>query len=275
MTAAGAPRHLRGMTTDESQKSESTDELEDEEFEEASHSDEEEEFEAMPESRPRAANPLNSIRNLWIVISGLTFLLIVSMLFNKAPQRMALPADDPSIAAVKSVIEMEIAELNRQRAELNWPPLAGGGEDISAITDRLRKDAETLVSLIENNQTLSAEKDRLLTEKNVALIRSEQVRESLTTELARAQTHTDGTARLEADLSDALARANRLADELAGARKLIAELSEDTSSAEIETLKRRLDEVTRARDFFELRVQQLEASRQNKREEVEVVEEEN
>lgn len=257
------------MTSDPPQKPDPIREPEPETLDESFQEEVVVETEAMePAPRQRSAKEYQSIRNLWIVIGGLTFLLIISMLFNQAPERATVPADDPDVAAMRADLEMRRAELNRQRAELNLPPIAGRGEDLETITARLRKDADTLVSLIERSQQLVAEKDRLLTEKNVELIRSERIRESLTSELARSQTNPDDTARLRNDLSDALARANRLADELAGARELIEELSEDTSAAEIETLTRRLDEVTRARDFFELRAQQLEATRQNGRDEV-------
>ena len=251
------------MTTDKPQTPEPIEGLETDALEEPLHAAEVEELEPMPESRQRAAISTHSMRILWMVIGGLTLLLIVSLLLNRSPQRVPLPAGDPDVAAMQADLERHRSEINRQRAELNLPPLAGGGEDVHAITARLRKDADTLVLLIERSQQLIAEKDRLLTEKNIELIRSEQIRESLASELASAQSNTAGSTQLEDDLSNALARANRLADELSDARKLIAELSEDTSSAEIETLKRQLNEAVRARDFFELRVQHLQATRQN------------
>jgi len=257
------------MTTDEPQAQEPIDDFQDKGLEEippAGESDEPGELEPTPVPPRRAASLINSTRNLWIVIGGLALLLVISMLTSIVPKRTAVAAGDPELAALQADLEIRRAELNRQRAELNLPPLSGRGEDLATITGRLRKDAETLVSLIERSQSLIEEKDRLLTEKNIELIRAEQAREALHAQLADRQTDTTGTAKLQQDLSDALARANRLADELADARKLIEELSEDTASAEVDTLNRRLEEVTRARDFFELRVQQLEASRQSDRE---------
>jgi len=266
LTVAGAPHHLCGMTTDDPQMQEPIDDFQDEGLEEtlpAGEVDDAGEAEPVPETPKRAGGSTNTIRNLWIVIGGLAVLLVASMLSSIVPKRTAVIADEPELAALRADLEMRRAELNRQRAELNLPPLPGRGEDLETITERLRKDAETLVSLIERSRSLITEKDRLLAEKNMELIRSEQAREVLQSQLAERQAGASGTAELQSDLSDALARANRLADELADARKLIEELSEDTASSELDTLSRRLEEVTRARDFFELRVQQLEASRRD------------
>jgi len=218
----------------------------------------EESHHAPQPSAPR--RDLGSLRNLWMVIGGLAFLLILSMSVNLLPKKPTVAADDPDLAALRADLEMRRAELNRQRAELNLPPLVGRGEDVGAITARLRKDSETLVSLVDRYQQLVAEKDRVLAEKNMELIRSEQVRESLTAQLAREQVNTTGSAQMHSDLAEAQARARRLADELTEARAVIAELFDNSPAGEIETLKRQLDEAARARDFYKQRAEQLEAS---------------
>ncbi len=247
------------MTTDEPQTPDPVEEIEMEVATEAPEAGEVGELEeATPVEKPMSR--FHSVRNLWIAIAGLTFLLIVSMVFSRKPDSRAVAPDDPELAAMRADLETRRAELNRQRAELNLPPLIGQGEDAGEITARLRRDAETLISLMERYQQLVVEKDRALTEKNVELIRSEQVRESLTAELARAQVNTSGSARLQNELSDALARASRLADELADARRQIAELSKATSEDELELLGRRLEEVVRTRDFYQQRVRELEAA---------------
>lgn len=218
----------------------------------------------LPQHEPRKRSVLDfqSIRNLWIVIGALAFLLIVSMLWNQKPARVPVNPDDPDVAAMRAELNRQLAEFNRQRAEFNMPPLARG-EDVAAIAGRLRRDAETLISLVDHYQQLVAEKDRALTEKNVELISSERVRASLTTELARVQTNNTGTASLQAELSDALSRSNRLADELAEARAVIADLFENPPTNEIESLNRRLEEAARARDFYKERAEQLAAAARN------------
>ncbi len=221
-------------------------------------SDVESEIEAAPSQKIRSANWLRSVRNLWIVIGGLTFLLIVSMLMSRAPVSVPAPEGSPELAAMRAELEARRAELNRQRAELNLPPLAAQGENVDEITSRIRKDTETLISLMERYRKTAEDKDRLLTEKNISLIRSEQIRESLTAELARAHASTADSSQAQAELSTALARANRLADELAIAREMITDLSAPQDTSELESLRQRLEEANRARDFFEQRAMALE-----------------
>jgi len=271
LTGSGLPHHLRGMTTDEPQAPALMDETQVDAMDEIVQ---EESAEPTPEPRKRGGIDFQSIRNLWMVIGALAVLLIISMLWNHNAAQVAVDANDPAIVGLREELNRQLADLNRQRVEANMPPLAGWGEDVGAITARLRKDTETLASLVEHYQQLVTEKDRALTEKNVELVRSEQVRESLTTELGRVQANAAGTGQLQAEVSDALARANRLADELAAARKQIEELTANPPSVDIEMIERRLDEVTRARDFYKQRAEELEALRKNRDESVGEAEEE-
>lgn len=219
---------------------------------------------AIPAARqpatPSGVVPSQANRNLWIAVGVLTLLFFISILLRPGPGGTSpAPAEhDPDIAATRAEIEARRAELNRQRAEMNLPPLATRGEALEDITARMRKDGDTLISLIERSQQLLVEKDRLLTEKNVELIRSEQLREALSTELARAQVTNADATRMSDEVAAALARANALADELAAARRQIEELSANPPTDELDVMKRRLDEATRARDFFEQRAAELE-----------------
>lgn len=260
LTDGRMPHHVRGMPTDEPQKPEPAEEIENElpEDDEVVEETETSEIEEVPPARG-AASRFQSVRNLWIAIAVLTFLLIVSMIFNRPAASKAIDPDDPEIAAIKADMETRRAELNRQRAELNLPPLSGHGEDVAEITSRLRRDAETLVSLVERYQRLLADRDRELGEKNVELIRSVQIRDSLTAELGRASANTAGASNLQGELSEALARASRLADELADARRQIAALETQSQDEEIDLLTRRINEVTRTRDFYKDQVAELEA----------------
>jgi len=264
LTEGLMPHHVRGMPTDEPQTPEPAEEIENELSEESVVIEEPDTCEIEePPALMRGMSRLQSVRNLWIAIAVLTFLLIVSMIFNRPSASKAIDPDDPEIAAIKADMETRRADLNRQRAEMNLPPLAGHGEDVAAITSRLRRDAETLVSLVERYQRLLAERDRELTEKNVEFIRSVQIRDSLTAELARSQTNTAGASNLQGELSEALTRANRLADELADARRQIEALETQSQDEEIDLLTRRINEVTRTRDFYRDQVAELEARLRN------------
>lgn len=208
--------------------------------------------------KKRAANGSQSIRNLWIGVGGLAFLLILSMLAGKRPGEAAAPAGGADLAAMRAEVESLQAELNRQLAELDLPPLASQGEDPGVLTTRIRKDTDALIAMLEQARTAAADKDRLLTEKSRAFIESEKVRESLSAELARVQANSARNAEAEQEVTAALTRANRLADELAVAREMITELSAPQDNGELESLRQRLEEATRARDFFEQRALELE-----------------
>jgi len=210
-----------------------------------------------PPSAPAAA-PSQANLYLWITVGALALLFAASIVLRPPSGTQPISANDADIAATRAELEARRADVNRQLAELNLPTMMPRGEALEAITARMRKDADTLISLVERSQQLVAEKDRLLTEKNVELIRSEQLREALSIELARNQNTGADAARMADEVAAAAARANRLADELAAARQQIAELSTTQPDHQMESMQRRLEEATRARDFFELRAAELE-----------------
>lgn len=219
-------------------------------------------------NKRRSAKELQATRNLWIVIGGLAFLLIISMLMRpSAPPTAPASVSDSDLAAIRAELEMRRVEVNRHRAAEGKPPLPSRAEGTEEITARLRQDADTLVALIERYQEINAEKDREITEKNIEILRSEQRREALAAELGEARTKprqdAGASAQLQAELTEALERSNRLADELNTARQRIAELEDNPPSDEVDILHRRLDEAKRARDFFEQRSAQLEARFEN------------
>lgn len=216
-------------------------------------------------NRKRNLKELQTVRNLWIVIGGLTFVLIITMLLRPSPPppppaASSNPATD--YAVIRAELEMSLAEINRQRAEMGHPPLPSGTAGPSEITARLRQDAETLVALIDRYQRMISEKNREITEKNIEIIRAGQRNEELSIELEAARSAPAGdsgaAAQLEAELTEVLARSNRLADELAAARSQLAEMEANPPSDEVDILTRRLEEAKRARDFFEQRALQLE-----------------
>lgn len=210
----------------------------------------------------------NLVRVLGIAVVFLAGLLIFSLLLRSSggSNANATPNDDPRIAALRAELETRRNELNRERQSLNLPPLQGGGEAVDDISARLRKDAETLVALAGRAQQIIEEKNSALAAKNAEWVRSEQLRQAVSEENSRLQNELlnaraagGDLERLRADLGEALARGNRLADDLAAARAQVAELADSRPSADFETLSRRLEETARARDFFEARVAELEA----------------
>lgn len=158
-------------------------------------------------------------------------------------------------------------ELNRRRAELGLRPMEGGGETVEEISRRMKRDADTMVSLAGSFQDLLAEKDAAISEAHRKLLSSEQLRQSLAAE----------TQRLQLDLQKALVASSESEvlrgkiDALSAQRDALAKQTETLreqvasqsavagNAAELETLRKRAEEATRAREFFEKRVGELEA----------------
>lgn len=202
------------------------------------------------------------IRYLWIAVAGLAALLLVSIIVKSSSRDDGggtTVVSEADLKAMQAEIEARRAVVNRNRADYNQPPLPSQGQALDDITARMRRDADTLISLIERSQELIAAKDRQITGKNVELIRSEQRRQALAVELADLRHDTADTTRMRDELAAAVARGERLAGELADAREQLAELTENPPPDELDVMKRRLDEATRARDFFEERANELES----------------
>ncbi len=218
----------------------------------------------QPLRKMRTQWQLHATRNLWIAVAGLAILLFISVISRPpAPSPVVSSADRADVRAVRAQLQSWQDDLNRRRAELGKSPLPPVGEGIDDITARISEDANTLVSIVRRYQELVAERDAEITEKNLEIIRAGQRREALAAELEEALAQpgpdTGGTGQLEAELTEALERAARLADELASARQRIEELEESPPDDEIEILNRRLEEAKSARDFFEERAERFEA----------------
>ncbi len=153
-------------------------------------------------------------------------------------------------------------KLNQELMSQGLQPIEEPSVSSEEIAARLKKDADTLVSLSGSFQTLLAEKNAELIAANSSLLRSEEQRQTLAME----------TQRLRTELQQALAggsSAEALRGELAA-----AQTQRDALAAELKTLReqppaepatpspeqeRQLEEALRAKDFFEARVKQLEA----------------
>jgi outer membrane protein OmpA-like peptidoglycan-associated protein len=157
------------------------------------------------------------------------------------------------------------AQLNRERAALGLRPLESGSEAVEDIAARLKKDAETMVALAGTFQSMLAEKDAEVSAKSAELIRSEQLRQTLTAETARLQSELQralvGASEsdlLRSDLASLRSQRDALAAEISGLRDQLAARGEGASAEDYADLQRRFDETLRAKEFFENRVAQLE-----------------
>ncbi|MEO8613631.1 MAG: OmpA family protein [Luteolibacter sp.] len=166
---------------------------------------------------------------------------------------------------LRAEVDARRTELNRQRLAMGLSPLAGTSEPIDEIAKRLKSDADTLVALAGRFQEMLAEKDTDLSAKNSELLRSEQLRQALTTENGRLQSDLNraliggaDTDRLRSDLASMKSQRDALAAELAAVNEKMKTMSAGVSEDEYAELKRRYEEAVRAKEFFETRVHELE-----------------
>jgi len=177
----------------------------------------------------------------------------------------ALKGGFSASSSLTSVDKAKLASLEEETAALRSERNATGssvfgGEPVEEIARRLRKDADTLVTLAGNYQKMLVDKDRELTARNAEIVRSEILLKSfsadrgkLQAELDRAQANGADTEMLRRDLADLKTQRDKLADELDTARK-----NAGTPTDDYNDLKRRFDETQRAKDFFENRVKELQ-----------------
>ncbi len=203
---------------------------------------------------------------LFMIFAMVVVLVVTNMRKTERSGGTGILVDDPAVAALKADLDARRSELNRQRMAAGLPPLEGGSEPMEEIAKRLKTDADTLVALSGRFQQILTEKDAQITKVNQDLLRAEQIRQSLSAELARVQadfqkalvsgSEADGLKRL---LADSRAQREAVSAELTAAREQLANMKGAISEEDYADLERRLEESLRARDFFENRVKELEA----------------
>ncbi|MES2437609.1 MAG: OmpA family protein [Verrucomicrobiota bacterium] len=199
---------------------------------------------------------------LAFVIIALLGVLIVMVLKSGT---FTSSGSDERLESLKSDVDARRAELNRQRIAMGLSPIEGASEPIGEIAERLKKDADSLVSLAARFQQMIEEKDKLLTASNLEVLNSEKLRKSLFEENSRLQNDlnraligSSDANRLRSDLADLKAQRDALYAELSAAKQKMLTMSAGVSSDDYADLKRRYDETLRAKEFFEARVKELE-----------------
>jgi len=173
--------------------------------------------------------------------------------------------DSDEVAELKAKEQALRADLNAARTSAGLSPLVGGGEPIDEIAKRLKRDADTMAGLANSFQLMLTEKDAEISAKNAELIRSEQLRQTLTSETARLQSELQ-RALVAASDADLLRRnleamtsqRDALAAEIASLREQLATMKQGVSEEEFADLERRYEEAMRANGFLENRLKELE-----------------
>ena len=199
---------------------------------------------------------------LAFVIIALLGVLIVMVLRNGSLLSGGSNADLSLLQAEANALH---SDLNNQRIAMGLRPLEGSAEPIEAIAARLKKDADTVVTLAGSYQKLLAEKDSELAARNAEILRSEKLRAALSAENARMQGELQralvGSSDMELlrrDLADVKSQRDALASEVKDLRQKMLTMSAGIPEDEYADLKRRYEETLRAKEFFEARVKDLE-----------------
>ena len=213
-----------------------------------------------------AATP-HAARSPWLVSAFVIIALLVVLVtlnLRKGGGGKVAPEDIGELQAEAQALR---EQLNRERLALGLRPLEGNAESMQDIAARLRKDADTMVALATSFQTMLAEKDAEISAKNTDLIRSEQLRKTLAAESARLQGELQraiaggaDTESLRREITALQQERDALAGQLDKAKQELAANSGGVSAEAYADLQRRLEEITRARDFFEKRAADLEAA---------------
>jgi outer membrane protein OmpA-like peptidoglycan-associated protein len=196
----------------------------------------------------------------FVIIALLGVLIVVSLRANRSGGSSNVEMDE--LQAEASALR---TQLNRERVSMGLRPLEGGPESVEDIAARLKKDADAMVALAGSFQSMLAEKDAEISAKSAELIRSEQLRQSLSAEatrlqgeLQRALVNGSDADLLRRELTALKSQRDALSAELAKVRDELAAKGQGASADDFADLQRRLEESQRAKSFFEARVADLE-----------------
>jgi flagellar motor protein MotB len=217
----------------------------------------------MPQARKPASRVPWVI--LWAMIAILLLALLVGMRISSGVAR-PMP-DDSQVKAIQAELSASESELNALRVSMGLRPKESAFEPVGDVAARLKKDADTMVALAKSLQSSLVEKEAMLSAKNAEIIKSDQTRLLLVGELEKlkqqlgssiassaiAESVRSENDALKAQRDALVADLARVRDELAAQRA-----TANVPSDEIVQWERRLEEATRARQFLETRVGQLE-----------------
>jgi chromosome segregation ATPase len=220
---------------------------------------------AEPRAAGRLAGQLNPVIILLFMIMAMLILLVFTMMGRG--KGTSGSSDNSAVQTSKADLETRRSELNRQRMAMGLPLLDGALEPVEDIAKRLRKDAETLAGISNNYQQLLADKDMEISASNAETLRLLKLRQvasmdnaRLQSELDRAHVASSEVDRLKTQLLDSHAQRDAISQELANVRQKLSQQSGAVSRNDFADLQHRYNEVLRAKDFYEARVKELEAT---------------
>lgn len=224
---------------------------------------------SQPTPTPDAApvRPAASPEQRQVLVLVVLVALLLGILAFMAFKRPTASPESRELMVLRLKTEAEAlrADLNRQREQLGLQPRPGEAEPVEQISERVKKDVETLMAVASRFQNLLAEKDRQLDERSVELLRAEQMRKEFAdrpqgaADAGTVETQRQRIDQLQAELEQVRAQRDALAEDLETSRREAESRVQNEASAGLADLQRQLEETRRAKDFFENRVRQLEA----------------
>lgn len=189
----------------------------------------------------------------WVIVCLLAVLVFILWRANNS---LNLPTQNPQIAALQQQIDAHRAALNGESTATD----ESVGEPVEAIAGRLKRDVDGLLSLAAHFQDELAEKDALIASRTTQISELEALRQTLAKDVVRLQEE------LQVAL-DGVTASDAMRGELDVAKAELALMREEfkrqsgaVSAEDFEDLKRRFEETSRAKEFFEARVTELEKS---------------
>lgn len=189
----------------------------------------------------------------WVIVCLLAVLVFILWRANNS---LNLTTQDPQIAALQQQIDAHRAALNGESTATD----ESVGEPVEAIAGRLKRDVDGLLSLAAHFQEELAEKDALIASRTTQISELEALRQTLAKDVVRLQEE------LQVAL-DGVTASDAMRGELDVAKAELALMREEfkrqsgaVSAEDFEDLKRRFEETSRAKEFFEARVTELEKS---------------
>jgi len=224
-------------------------------------------LEETPDEKSSSAGIFNPVMLLlFLILAMVIVLVVVNMKRSTGIDLTLVEGDNPTLAAIKADVKAREIDLNRQRMEMNLPPLENGTEPIDDIASRLKTDADTIVALAGRFQQMLGEKDAEISARNAEILRLERVRGDLISENSRINSEYQRALiggmeveSLKKLLAESHATRDALSDELTKLREQQAEMSNSVTADEFSDLQRLYNETLRSKDFFENRVTELEA----------------
>lgn len=169
------------------------------------------------------------------------------------------------LRVMKAELAAAESELNALRVSMGLRPKENTFEPIEDVAARMKKDADTMIAMARTFQSSLTEKDTLISAKTSEIIQSEQTKQILVEELEKLRKQLGGALSSGA-VADSLRQENEalkaqrdsLAGEVARLKAEVTAAGASMPADELARWERKLEEASRAKEFLESRVGQLE-----------------